>query len=175
MSGFVNGENLENSIGDELKEKPIVLPKNKKYLVVTNDEGNVKGYFPLKSKSLGRDWIALYQKAISAIADAKLSYEEYRVFLKLLSKVDFENYLTISQTKIAEELDMYRSNVARAIKGLTEKNIIVEGPRAGLHKTYCLNPYVAHKGANRKESIIDFEDELSKQGKNIIDASRYFD
>ena len=175
MGDFVKGENLGNQVAEELEGKTIALPKSKKYLVVTDDEGNIKGYFPLKSKNLGKDWVALYQKAISTIADMNLPNEQYRVFLKLLSKVDFENFLRVSQNDIAKELDMKQPNVAKAIKGLIGKNIIVEGPRAGLNKTYRLNPYVAHKGANRKESIINFEDELSKQGKNIIDASKYFD
>ena len=69
-------------------------------------------------------WIALYQDMVSNIADAKLSYEEYRVFLKLLSKVDFENYLTVSQKKLSTELNMKQPNIARAIKGLCERQII---------------------------------------------------
>ena len=72
-------------------------------------------------------------------------------------KVDFDNYLTISQQNIANELDMKQSNVSRAIKGLCEHDIIIEGPRAGLNKTYRLNPYIAHKGKNRDKTIIDFE------------------
>ncbi len=106
----------------------------------------------------------LYQEAISKIADDKLTYEEYRVFLKLLGKTDFENYLLVSQQSIADELGMKQPNVSRAIKGLCERSIIVEGPRVGLNKTYKLNPHVAHKGTNRDQTIIDFKTALNDRG-----------
>ena len=69
-----------------MKENVVELPKEetKKYFVLTDGEGNIKGYFPIKDKNLGKDWVALFQKAISAIADMNLPNEQYRVFLKLL-------------------------------------------------------------------------------------------
>ena len=79
-----------------------------------------------------------------------LSNEQYRVLLALLSQVDFEIYLTISQTELAKEIGMKQSHISRAIKGLREHNIIVEGPRAGLNKTYRFNPYVAHKISDKE-------------------------
>ena len=171
MARLVKGENLKNSAEENLKENIVSLPKKeKKYYVVTDDDGNIKGYFPIKNKNLGKDWIALYQQAISAIADMNLPNEQYRVFLKLLSKVDFENFLRVSQQNIADELNMKQPNVAKAIKALCEKNIIVEGPRAGLNKTYRLNPYIGYKGKNRNENILNFEDALTKQGKNFLEA-----
>ena len=132
--------------------------------MVTDEEtGKIKGCFPLKPKNLGKGWVALYQQAISKIADMNLTTEQYRVFLKLLSKVDFENYLTISQKELSEELNMKQPNVSKAIKKLCELKIIIEGPRAGLNKTYRLNPYVAHKGSNRDNTIIDFDKHLNKK------------
>lgn len=169
MAEIVKGENLKSSTNDDLQDSIISLPKkDKKYFVITDDDGNIKGYFPIKEKTLGKDWVALYQQAISNIADMNLPLEQYRVFLKLLSKVDFNNYLCVSQQNIANELHMQQANVARAIRGLKSKNIIVEGPRAGLNKTYRLNPYIAHKGKNRNETIIEFESALSD--KNILEA-----
>jgi len=38
--------------------------------------------------------------------------------MHLLSTLDFENYILIQQSEIAEELEMKRSNVSRAIKQL---------------------------------------------------------
>ena len=93
---------------------------------------------------------------ISVVADWNLPNQQYRVFLKLLSKVDFENYLTINQGDIANELDMKQPNVSRAIKALCARNLNIEGPRAGLNKTYPFNPYIAHKGSNAKQTIADF-------------------
>ena len=145
-------------------DKIFQLPKNeKKYFVLTDNDGFIKGYFPIKEKNLGKGWVALYQNAISAIADMNLPNEQYRVFLKLIAKTDFENYLRISQKQIAEELQMKQPNVAKAMKALKEKNIIIEGPPAGKFKTYRLNPYVGYKGKNRKHDILNFESEISKR------------
>ena len=175
MAKVVKGENVKNSAEENLKENIIELPKEKRYYVVTDEEGNIKGYFPLKENKLGKDWVALYQKAISTIADMNLPNEQYRVFLKLLSKVDFDNYLRVSQTEIANELSMKRPNVTKAIKALCEKSIIVEGLPAGKFKTYRLNPYIAHKGKNRNSTILDFTDALADKGKNMATESKDFE
>ena len=87
----------------------------------------------------------------------------------MLSETNFDNYVCISQQYIADELGMKRPNVTKAIKGLKEKNIIVEGPRLGLNKTYRLNPYIAHKGKNRNSTILDFTDALAYKSTNTAD------
>jgi len=68
---------------------------------------------------------------------------------------------------------MKRPNVTKAIKALTKLNIIIEGPRAGLNKTYRLNPYVAHKGKDRKRCIMDFQKAMIEKGKNALKASDF--
>ena len=164
MSESVNPSDLKTPIG---QDNILLLPKEKRYIMVTDEEsGKIKGLFPLKSKNLGTGWIALYQDMADNIADWKLPYEQYRVFLKLLGKVDFNNYLTINQTQLAEELDMRQPHVSRAIKGLCKLNIIIEGPRAGLNKTYRFNPYIAHKGANRQKTVEDFTETLNNRNAN---------
>ncbi len=167
MAEFVNTAE-EKNFDDE--NRVSFLPKEKKYIMVTDEKGKIKGCFPLEKKNLGNGWVAVYQEVITQVAKEKLTGEQCSVFLYLLGKVDFENYLTINQSDVAQALGIRQPNVARAIKKLKELNIIVEGPRAGLNKTYRLNPYVAHKGKNRKETILDFEAELTKQGKNVTDA-----
>ena len=162
MSDFVKPLDEKNS---KNPQKVLNLPKRKKYLTLIDEEtGKTVGMFPLKSKGLGSEWLAVYQKMLLFLSQLKLSCEQYRVLFALLSKVDFENYLTISQTELAKEINMKQPNIARAIKGLCELNIIVEGPRAGLNKTYRLNPYVAHKGTDRENTILEFEKLIENKG-----------
>ena len=150
----------------ENDEKIFHLPKYKKFITLIDEEtGETVGYFPLHPKNLGKGWLAVYQEIISEIADLNLPNEQYRVFLKLIGRVDFDNYLTISQTKIAQELGMKQPSVARAMKALRERNIILEGPRAGLNKTYRFNPYIAHKGSEREKTIVEFEKLLEEKRK----------
>ncbi|KZN99328.1 replication/maintenance protein RepL [Bacillus badius] len=113
-------------------------------------------YKPMKS-NLGGGWLAMYQDPLSWMADAKLSYEEYRVILKLLGKLDFENYIRVTQTEIAKDLGMQQSNVARAIKGLLEQDIIRKGPKVGNSNTYRLNPHIGHKGQNINQTKKEYD------------------
>ena len=134
-------------------------------MVTDGETGDITGCFPLKNKHLGNGWVALYQDAITQIAKERLTGEQSSVFLYILGKTDFDNYLTVNQTKMAEELGIHRVNVAKALKTLRERSIIVEGPRVGLNKTYRLNPYVAHKGTKRDQTIIDFKTALNDKEK----------
>ena len=119
MNEFVNGEDEKKS---QDGEKTVILQRKKRYIAVTDDDGQIIGYFPLKDKNLGKDWVAMYQSALLTLAKWNLPNEQYRVMLALLSKVDFDNYLTVSQQTIANELNMKRPNVTKAIKGLCERH-----------------------------------------------------
>ena len=157
MSLTKDGEtSIKNLVG---QDKISIVPKEKKYIMVTDEEtGKVKGFFPLKKKSLGNGWIAVYQDPLLWLAQLSLTGEQYRVMLFLFHSLDFDNYLCVSRLEIAENLNMQPVNVSRAMKVLKELEIIVEGPPAGKFKTYRLNPYIAHKGKEREQTIIDFED-----------------
>ena len=161
MSGSNGSSDVKTTVG---QDNILLLPKEKRYIMVTDEEtGKIKGCYPLKSKNLGTGWIAVYQNMTLTMAQWNLPNEQYRVFLALLSKVDFENYLTISQKELSEELKMKQQNISKAIKALREKKVIIEGPRAGLNKTYRFNPYIAHKGADRDNTIADFNSALKNR------------
>ena len=170
MAKIVKGENVKSSAEENLKENIIELPKEKRYYVVTDDEGNIKGYFPLKENKLGKDWLAVYQNSALWLAQQNMTGEQLNVLLVLFNKLDFDNYLRVGLKEIADLLGMQVSHVSRAMKVLKEKNIIVEGLPAGKFKTYRLNPYIAHKGKNRSSTILDFQDALTERGKNCTDA-----
>lgn len=171
MSKLVKEESLKNSVEENIKPSIIELPKEKAYYVTTDEEGNIKGYFPLKNKKLGKDWFAMYQNPALWLGQQRMTGEQYSVLFTLFNKLDFDNYLRVSRDEIAELLKMQPSNVSRAIRVLKEKNIIIEGPRAGSNKTYRLNPYIAHKGSNRTATVLDFEEALEKSGKRMTNAN----
>lgn len=178
MAKLVKNKNIKDSIQDNLKENIIELPKEDKtrnFFVTTDEEGNIKGYFPIKDKKLGKDWFAMYQIPALWLAQQNMTGEQYRVLFALFSKLDFDNYLRVSRADIADALEIAPTRVSRAMKILKDKKIIAEGPPAGKFKTYRLNPYIAHKGKNRSSSILDFEDALSAKGKNRHSASDVID
>lgn len=146
-------------------EKILIFPQEKRYIMVTDEEtGQIKGCFPLKSRNLGTGWIALYQNPSTWLAQQRLTGEQASVLFFLFGKLDFNNYLRISLKEIAELLNMQVAHVSRAMKKLKELEIIIEGPPAGKFKTYRLNPYIAHKGSERTDTIRDFD--IAMQAKN---------
>ena len=65
--------------------------------------------------------------------------------MKLLSVLDYENLIQVSQADIARELDMHRQHVQRSIKRLIQLGIILEGVKIGISRSYRLNPSLVGK------------------------------
>ena len=74
------------------------------------------------------------------------SAEAYRVFMYLVSRLDFENYIQVAQTEIASDLGLKKQNVGRAIKILVERKVIIQGPKAGHSYSWRLNHDYGWKG-----------------------------
>ena len=142
--------------------------KKSKFLAIVNDEtGEIEGYFQLKPKYLseGGEFMALFQQSADYIAEQGLKGETYNVLMKLIARMDYDNWIRISQKDIAESLHIKQQNVSRAMKELLDKDIIQEAKmRAGLNKCYRFNPLIGHKGKNIKQTIIDYE-ELKRKKK----------
>ena len=136
----------------------VPLPKENEYIALTDEKQQVTGFITYKRKNhLGVNWVAFYQTALEWLATQNLPNQEYRVLIYLMSKLDFENYLRVTQLKVAEALNMKQSAVSRAIKGLLERDIIITGPQLGTAKTYRLNPRMAYKGKNPQQTIIEYD------------------
>ena len=147
------------------KEKVIPLPKEREIIAILGEGDEVQGYINKRRENrLGAHWVATFQDGLAWMAKQEgMTGEQWRVFAYLVSRLDFDNYLKVSQKDIAEELRMQKSHVSRAMKGLVDLNVIAVGPMAGRSKTYRLNPRIAHRGAkNFKQTIIEF-DELKKR------------
>lgn len=153
MDDFVKSSNQKISF----------LPTEKRYIMVTDENGNIKGCFPLKKKSLGTGWIALYQNPSIWLAQQDLTGEQFKVLHVLFGKLDFDNYLRISRQNIADIIGIQPTHVSRAMKKLKELEIIIEGPPAGKFKTYRLNPYLAHKGSETQKTVEDFNEALERR------------
>ena len=92
----------------------------------------------------------MFQHAAKEIAkDKELVGEDLRVLHLLYGYLDMKNYISISQTDIAIELDMLKQNVNRSINNLLLKEIIIKGPKVGKSWTYILNANYGYKGKLR--------------------------
>ena len=96
---------------------------------------------------LEEGWFMGFQEAFLELAkDKDMTGEVTRVLLYLFANLGFENYIVLPQRQIAEALKMRKENVSRAIKTLTAKGIIIEGPKLGRTKAYRLNNKYGWKG-----------------------------
>ena len=125
--------------------------KPRKIASVDRDTGElldgVVVYCGVKQNPYSTGWVMNSQEALELLAtDKDLTGENYRVLLLLLSCLDFENWIQITQNEIGEKLDMKKQNVSRAILLLEEKGIILRGPKIGRSYAFRLNPYFGWKG-----------------------------
>nr|CRY96899.1 hypothetical protein [uncultured prokaryote] len=108
-------------------------------------------WVPKPSKSqFGTDWFKMAQTTLKVINQHRkeLGLEGIVVFNSLMARLDFQNFIQVSQAEIAEELDMKPSNVSRAVKRLIEHGFVKVGPKVGRSSTYQLHPELVWKGKN---------------------------
>ncbi len=140
--------------------------------------GKLKGYvdkytgeeygFPViigrKRNPYAKGWVMNSQEAMVSLAkDKDIKGETHRVLWFIGGILDFENWVQISATEIAKELELKRPNVSRAIKLLEEKRIIIRGPKIGRSYAYMLNPEFGWKG-----KVKNLEDYRQKKEDNNI-------
>jgi len=78
--------------------------------------------------------------------DAELAGYPLRVMMALMARLGWDNWLHVNQTEMAKRLEMDRANVSRAIKLLTDKGLIIKGPKMGRSHAYKLNSNYGFKG-----------------------------
>ena len=169
------GDRTANENADELRLEYYDMDKAA-YIQGYNQQGDLLFTKDLnKRKISGYGWIAMFQKKIREVSALRLTGETLSVFLNLLGRVEYDNFVHVSLIDVSKEINMLPQNVSRAIRKLLECNIIAEGPRKGQNKTYILNPRLGIKGRHKKQKLIDYEkakkEILSKQ-KSKTDAPK---
>ena len=91
--------------------------------------------------------------ALDALANANLGGQAYRVLLKLLAKVEFENFIVVSQSEMAKELGMKLPNFNRCLSDLAKEGVILRGPKVGRMGSLKLNPEYGWKGTAKNHII----------------------
>ncbi|MBZ0070829.1 MAG: MarR family transcriptional regulator [Gammaproteobacteria bacterium] len=137
--------------------------------LVTEDgdqkEGFVAYHPPRRKNGFEKEgFVAMSKTAMDLMAeDSELQGADLRVLLKMLARLDFENWILVAQTEISRELGMKPQNVSRSIKRLTDKGLLLKGPRSGLNQAYRLNPEVGWMGSNHLH-----KGALSEQGDSAL-------
>ena len=120
-------------------------------------DGFVAYVVPKRKNGFGQGWLAMAQNGAEILAQSNLSGNDFKVLMKLLSVLDYENLIQVSQADIARELDMHRQHVQRSIKRLLDLGIVLEGVKIGISRSYRLNPNFGWKGSAKghREALTD--------------------
>ncbi len=123
----------------------------------------------VKKNPYSTGWVMNSQQALEAIAkDKEITGRIHRILWFLIARLDFENWIQVSQKEICEELNMRKEDVSSGIKLLEKKTILIRGPKVGRSHSFRINPNFGWKGDvkhlddyRRKE-----EDQYLKENKN---------
>jgi predicted transcriptional regulator len=114
-------------------------------------------FIPTRQK-LKEDFMLLDLKAMEKLAmDKDIKGEDWRVLAVLMGRLEYENWLYITQKGLAEILGMKQPTVARVIKKLIDKGIILKGKRLENVNGYRLNAYYGWRGRINKEYKSTYE------------------
>lgn len=137
---------------------------------VDMDTGEVKDgvlvWTPKKQRSLfsREGYVAMSQEAMERLSTANLGEVALRVLWKVLANLDMENWISLNQAEMADEMKLQKQNFNRALKKLIDEEIVLVGPKVGKRCTYRLNPHYGWKG--RTEShVIAISDHLQNRMK----------
>jgi DNA-binding MarR family transcriptional regulator len=98
---------------------------------------------PKKKPNFGGFVMVWQAEALERLAmDKDLTLSTHRVLWGIISRLDYENYIQLDQTKLAGELGLAREVVNRQLKLLVEKGILEKGP----HRTFRLCDRIGWRG-----------------------------
>jgi len=130
------------------------------------EEGFIAYIAPKRQNGFGR-WIAMAQEMFMNIANLGLNNTDHRVYMALLSQLDFENLLVVNQSQLAEALGIQRQNFSKSVQRLLKEGIILQGPKIGVSRSFRLNPTYGWKGtASNHKKAVKSHLEVIKGGKD---------
>lgn len=101
----------------------------------------------VKRNPYATGWVMNSQEALEIIAkDKEITGRIHRILWFLVARLDFENWIQISQKEICTELSMRKEDVSSGIKLLERKEILIRGPKVGRSHSFRINPYFGWKG-----------------------------
>lgn len=93
------------------------------------------------------EFLMVTQHAMEHITSEGWPHGDYLVLMKLMSRLDWENFIHVDVKELAGSMGLQRETVSRSIKRLIERGAIHRGPRVGRSYTYRLDPRLGWKGS----------------------------
>ena len=108
---------------------------------------------PVKKKFPGEiEYISMFQHGLEYIARLKLTPTENAVLWILLSRLEYENWIRVSQKTVSEKLNLSQSQVSVAIKKLVKTGVLTkeEDPSDEGRTLYRLNLSLGWRGDTKE-------------------------
>lgn len=100
----------------------------------------------MPQKRLGKDYLRMYQDAFLEIAqDKELNQTDTRVILAILSKLGYDNELTVTQAELGNLLQIAQPHISKSMAKLEAKGYLQVSRTVGRQKIYQFNPYLAFR------------------------------
>ncbi|MCH3886005.1 hypothetical protein [Tenacibaculum aquimarinum] len=111
-----------------------------------------------KKQKLGgfSDFIFVFQNAIlEVLKSANLGKNSYKILLYLMAKTEFEKEINATLYGIAKELKIDQSQASKAMKSLTDLNIVIRNKEL---RTFRLNYEIGFKGSPKNYKKLQYKD-----------------
>lgn len=112
---------------------------------------------PPKYKLRGDFMLLDLQGMKRLLMDKDITAVDWRVLAIIMTGLEYENWFTITQQEMAEQIGTKQQNVARSLKKLIEKSIVIKERRSGKTNSYRLNAFYGWKGKANKDYETTYE------------------
>lgn len=117
--------------------------------------------------ALRGEWIKAMSNAVEAIGlENELTDGDVRVFVVLMGRAMWDNYVVINVAELARDMGRDRSSLHHALGRLVEHGYLIKGPKVGRSPSYRLSPHVAWKGnpAGHRKALREAEQRWGEAG-----------
>lgn len=146
--------------------------------IVRREEGTAIYISKPRVNAFQEGFMTMGQRAADTAAEifarSELTGKDAAVLFRLIGILDMHNYLLVNQGDLAKSLKLQQPHIARSLRKLTDLEILILGPKAGLHRTYRLNPLFGWKGPNKKHKDALIE-EMNRRGWEVIEGTEFRD
>ncbi len=111
----------------------------------TNFDG-FPAWLQRKKRPFPDKYTNVFDRGFYALAKMNLTGKQCAVLFLLMTQLNYENWLLISQKQIAEELDIAPRNVSTLLKNLVDKGVLERKTNLKGIVLYRLNPLIAWRG-----------------------------
>ncbi|EPK7602172.1 TPA: helix-turn-helix domain-containing protein [Klebsiella pneumoniae] len=127
----LNQFDLFNRVANEAVEELVIReindPNDRSEKNTDGINLNAKVYVEKEKKtSLKKDFVITFVENLEALAKLNLKPNEFRIIVEIVKVMEYGNLINLSQSTIAKNLNLAKSNVSYYFKNLKKKNILVE-------------------------------------------------